>query len=743
MKSNLRYAMLPLAVSVSGVISVTGGSAVFAQQASSAIEEIMVTAQFREQSLQEVPAAITAFSANDITDAGINSTQDFVDQVPNLFLDDSFTYGNTFVVIRGLTQVNNADSPIAIVVDGVPQNNQKQLKMDLFDVERIEVLKGPQGALYGRNAIGGAINIVTKQPTNEFEGKVSGTLESGLGKRVEGAVSGPIAEDKVLFRLGGSYYETDGLIHNDFVGDDMDFVDHDYALRGKLAITLSDNMALDLRASYRDFQAGSSYDVPVRHNGDPTIRNGDVNTVFDPNNNLVGLTNGDSLELTAKLDIETEVGTLTAITGYTDLAESYRADIDFSNQAFDPTFGGFAGLLGFLDFIGAFTAPAGTRGVGQAQDLDLELMSQEIRLVSPGDFRLRYIVGGYYLHTNRDLQTRLFADVNSQRSQVDDPSLIFVNSEEANSNDAWSVFGQLEYDITDALTIQGALRYDEDKRKQIDIASGLERQNKFTNVQPKVTLTYDVNEDVMGYATYSTGFRSGGFNAPIVTFTEFDDETLDNYEVGMKSSLLDGRLVLNSALFRADSKDFQFFYLDLATGQQIIQNLESVDIWGFDLDFRALVNDQISLFGGLGYTDTEIKKIGSPALQAGLTAAGVNLDNVIGSKTPKTTPWSANLGIQGEFAVSDTVNMILRADYEYRGKKYWQIDNQDVQGSIHLLDLRATLTNDIWAVTAFAENVTDERYYTDFNPGEFLGLAIDLGYPSRPRVFGVEASYRF
>lgn len=737
MKSNLRYAILPLAISVSG------GSAAFAQKSVLAIEEILVTAQYREQSLQEVPAAITAFSSNDIVDAGINSTQDFADQVPNLFLDDSFTYGNTFVVIRGLTQVNNADSPVAIVVDGVPQNNQKQLKMDLFDIERIEVLKGPQGALYGRNAIGGAISIVTRQPTNEFEGKVSGTLESGLGKRIEGAVSGPIARDKVLFRLGGSYYETDGLIRNDFVGDDMDFVDHDFSLRGKLAVMVSDTVTLDLRASYREFQAGSSYDVPVRHNGDPTIRNGDVNMVFDPNNNLVGLTNGDNLELTAKLDVDTTLGTLTAITGYTDLTEYYRADIDFSNQAFDPTLAGFAGLLGFLDSIGAFTPPAGTKGVGQAQDLGVELMSQEVRLVSPGDFRLRYIVGGYYLHTNRDLQTRLFTDINSQRSQVDDPSLIFVNSQEENSNDAWSVFGQLEYDITDALTIQGAIRYDSDKRRQTDIVSGLERDNTFTSVQPKVTLTYDFNEDAMGYATYSTGFRSGGFNAPIVTFTEFDDETLDNYEVGMKSSLLDGRLILNSALFRADSKDFQFFFLDLATGQQIIQNLESVDIWGFDVDFRALLNDQISLIGGVGYTDTEIRRIGSSALQAGLTAAGVNIDNVIGSKTPKTTDWSANLGIQGEFDVSDTMKVILRADYEYRGNKYWQIDNQDVQGPIHLLDLRATFTNNIWAITAFAENVTNERYYTDFNPGEFLGLAIDLGYPSRPRVFGVGASYRF
>lgn len=138
------------------------------------LEEVVVTAQYREQRLQDVPASVTAFTEQGIIDAGITSTQDFVNLTPNMTLDDSFTYGNTFVVVRGVTQVNNADSPIAIVVDGVPQNNQKQFKMDLFDVERIEVLKGPQGALYGRNAIGGAVNIVTKQPTNVYEGKVRG-----------------------------------------------------------------------------------------------------------------------------------------------------------------------------------------------------------------------------------------------------------------------------------------------------------------------------------------------------------------------------------------------------------------------------------------------------------------------------------------------------------------------------------------------------------------------------------------
>ncbi|WP_323799750.1 TonB-dependent receptor [Parasphingorhabdus sp.] len=705
---------------------------------------IVVTAQFREQNIQDIPASITAFDALTIEEAGLQETQDFVNLVPNLSLDDSFTYANTFVVVRGVTQVNNADSPLAIVIDGVPQNNQKQFKMDLFDIERIEVLKGPQGALYGRNAIGGAINIVTKQPTNDFEGKLSATIQNGIGLNANAALSGPIVEDKILFRIGGSYKYSDGLIRNIFVNEDVDFIDHDYSVRGKIQIIPSDSSNIDLRASYQNFQAGSSYDVPVRHNADPSIRNASVNdSIFSPNENIVGLTNGEVFDASLKWDVETQIGTVTGISSYTDLKEVYRADIDFSNQAFDPTFAGFAGLLGFFDSIGVFPTPPGTIGVGQGQDLNVELMSQEIRLVSPDDYTLRYILGGYFIHTNRGLRTRLFADQNGQREQIDNTALVFVESNESNSNNAWSIFGQLEFDISDSLTLQGALRYDEDLRKQTDVTSGLMRKDKFTSVQPKVTLTYDVNEDVLLYATYSTGFRSGGFNAPVVTFPTFRDETLTNYETGFKSEFADRRVRLNGSLFFANSKDFQFFFLDLATGQQIIQNLEDVDIWGFEADLQFSLTDTLSLNGGIGYTDTKIKAIGSQALIDGLNNAGVNTASIIGNRTPKTTDWNANLGIQSEHQISDQIRAIFRVDYEYRGHKYWQIDNQDVQDPLHLVNLRGTLTNDNWSLTAFVKNLTNERYYTDFNPGEFLGLAVDLGFPSKPRIYGAEMTFRF
>jgi iron complex outermembrane receptor protein len=146
------------------------------------LEVVVVTAQRREQELQDVPVSVTAFSETAINDAGIKNTADFMALTPNVSFDQSFTVGNSYVTMRGVEQINNADSPVAIVVDGVPQGNQKQLKMDLYDIERIEVLRGPQGALYGRNA-SRAINIITKQPTNEFSGFAALGGGSGSGRK--------------------------------------------------------------------------------------------------------------------------------------------------------------------------------------------------------------------------------------------------------------------------------------------------------------------------------------------------------------------------------------------------------------------------------------------------------------------------------------------------------------------------------------------------------------------------------
>lgn len=672
---------------------------------SAGFDVITVTAQRREENIQEVPAQVTAFSADMIEDSNIKSTQDFINLTPNVSLDSSGTYNNTFVVVRGVTQINNADAPIAIIVDGVPQNHQKQFNMNLFDVERIEILKGPQGALYGRNAIGGAINIVTKLPTDEFGGFLNASYGRGNALNFSGGVSGPIIEDVAQFRFAGSYVTDDGRIENTFDGRKVDFIDHDYTLRARITAQPSDFLSLDLRGSYRDFRAGGQYDTPVF--------SGDANDFGPPNLNIVGAVWGEYWEGTFKADADLGFATLTSITGYTDFFEINRGDLDFRNPVDHP--GGFLGL-GFQ--------------LGQGQDLFVDLLSQEIRLTSPDDQRFRWIVGGYYLHTNRALRTRGFVDVDGTFGQIDVPGMVLIDRMESNSNNAYAVFGQVDFDITDKLTLSAGARYDRDDREQTDLASLNVRSNSFDAVQPKVTLTYNISDEQLIYGTYSTGFRSGGFNAPNIIFDVFEAETLDNFEVGFKSTFADRRIIFNAATYLSDVEDFQFFFVEVSTASQIISNIDEVRLFGFEMDVQALITPDLQFFAGFGTTDSEIKR---------LTVFPGN----DGNRTPKTTDISANVGFQYTPRLTENLDGFVRLDYEHRGDRYWQVDNADIQEPLNFLNVRVGVETDSFGIYFWGKNLTGERYYTDFNPIEFSGLDVDIGFLSQPATYGVEARLRF
>ena len=675
------------------------------------LNTIVVTAQTREQELQDVPIQVAAFGEEQIEDAGITSTQDFVDLVPNVSFDDSFTYLNSFIVVRGVTQINNADSPVAVIVDGVPQNNQKQLKLNLFDLERIEVLKGPQGGLYGRNAIGGAINIVTKRPGDEFSGMARAIYGRGDLVNLSGALSAPIGEGAGL-RVSGNYLTDNGRIENSFTGEKVDFVDHDWEMRGRFVAELSPSIEVDLRASYRDFQAGGIYDAQVA--------SGDANDIVDPSVNIEGLTFGDILEATMKWDFELGGGTLSSISGYTDITENYRGDLDFSNATDDPD--GFAGL---------------NLQLGQGQDLGVELLSQELRYVSDDTLPFRWIMGAYYLHTDRALQTRGFIDLEGtttggvgSRDQIDNAGLVIINNNATNSNNAYAVYGNFEYDLTDSLILQGALRYDRDKREQTDLINGGSVSQSYDAVQPKITLTYRLSDDALVYGTYSTGFRSGGFNGPGTAIPVFEDEYLQNFEAGFKTSSLDNRLILNGAVYFSKSDDFQYFFVDATTASQIIGNIDKVDIFGIELEAQALVADGFQLFAGIGTTDTEIKE---NALDP----------TTVGNKTPKTTDFNGNFGFQYDAALTDDLDLLIRGDWELRGQKYWQIDNVDVQDAIDLVSLRVGIENDRFGLFFSADNILGEAYYADYNPANFAGLTEDIGFRAQPSTWSIEATVKF
>lgn len=695
-------AATPLAVAIA--LALGAAPAAHAQSAgaqAATLEDIVVTAQRREERLQDVPVSVTALSAAEIEAKGIGATRDVLPSIPNVTYDESFTIGNSFISIRGVAQINNADSPVAIVVDGVPQNNQKQLKMELFDIERIEVLKGPQGALYGRNAIGGALNIVTQRPTNEFKGWVNAGFASGETKNFGAAISGPIVDDKALFRLSGAWKDSDGNVENVFLGENVDFYTSK-DVRGRLLLTPSDAVEIDLRASWSELNGGAVMDASM-----PPSDPANANREAYPRSDILGRSERTIKDATVKIDWKTGVGTLTAITGYTDLAEDYYGDLDFCNPVDCPT--GIFGLGPQAD---------------QRQILGVELLSQELRFMSPDDQPVRWIAGAFYINTKRDLQTI---------GNLLLPGLVIplINNNESNDNDAYSVFGQVDWDLTDRTTLSVSLRYDEDQREQTDRGTGTTREESFSETQPRVVLSHKFSDAQLGYLSYGTGFRSGGFNG--IGGRPFKAETLKNVEAGWKSEWLDRRLRVNAAVFHSRSDDYQFFYVDFnAGGAQVIDNLKEVEFTGGELEVQAQLTAGWQVYGALGVLDSDIKEI-DPTLTVPATK---------GNRTPKTQKSNFSLGTEYEFPIG-SLTARLRADFNRMGKRYWHPDNLDVRDPVDLLDLRASIGSDKWTVTVWGRNVLDEFYWQDFNSVRFGAPGIDLGSPSQPDTYGIDFKYSF
>lgn len=656
------------------------------------LEDIVVTAQRREEKLQDVPVSVTAFSESAIRDAGIRNTADFMGMAPNVSFDSSFTVGNSFVTMRGVEQVNNADSPVAIVVDGVPQGNQKQLKMDLFDVERIEVLKGPQGALYGRNAIGGAINIITKQPTNDFTGFAQ--LGAGSGAERDGvfAVSGPIVADKLLFRVSGEYKTADGQIENSYLHEKVDFYTGK-DLRAKLKWLVSDDLTVDLRFNHSGTDGGSTYDVAIPNSStDPT-------NVQDmsPHANILGDSHLKSDEATLKADWKVGGGVFTWITGWTQLNEHYYGSLGFCNPVDCP--GGFYGL-GTLD---------------QHQDLNVRMTSHEARFTSSAAEKVRYIAGAFYLDTRRSLLTTAhLLDLPGQ------PEIVHNN--EDNKNTAYAAFGQVDWDIVAGTTLGMSARYDKDERKQTDLGTGNQRDASYDSTQPKLVLSQKFNENQLGYVTLSTGFRSGGFNG-VGQLAPFKRELLRNVEAGYKSSWLDHRLIFNAAAFVERDTDFQFFYVDLAAGgAQVISNIGSVQLKGIEIETQAVLATGWTTYLNVGVLDSNIRNV-DPNL--GVPAA-------VGNKTPKTVPEKFNIGSQYEWELGGAMASV-RVDFEHRGKKYWHTDNVDVMNPVNLLGARIGLKAGAWQLALAGHNLLNKYYFEDYNSRAFTGLPTPIGWPARPR----------
>jgi iron complex outermembrane receptor protein len=703
--------------------------------ASEEMEEVLVTARMRSESRQDVPITVNVFTAENIEAAGIQKPADFIARVPNMTLVETQNAGNAFVVLRGISQARNSEPSVAVLVDGVLETNPAEFNQELFDIEQIEVLKGPQGAVYGRNAIGGAIIIRTKDPGDEFEGRVKLGAGNGSSINAQGEVSGPIG-DTFGYRASVNYYDTDGYLPSTFLGGKADPVQ---SLAGRLRLTFkpSDTFSGDVRLSYENLDTrGFYFVIPRDDEANPfstftTPPN--ANDVSSPIQvDQTGVDNRDLFTGAVKLDFKLGGGTLSSISSYNSTEEIITGDAyDFRPAATSI----FNVLLGF--------------DLNQSQFLDLSSWSQEVRFTSSDEGRLRWILGGYFVHTDRFISTGNMVDdgtgvypvYHHPRLTGNNPSATFLA--DSQDNDAWAVFGDATFEISDQFELDVALRYDEDRRENTtetptaflpdpSASTGEVRTETFSETQPKVTLRYKPSDDITLYGGWSRGFRSGGFNQTGVGAVAdasgiagvndiFQAEVADTWEVGIKGSFLDRRLNTGLALFDTKSTNGYFFVFLAANSTQNLGNLDAKYKGAeFDISWRA--TDHLELFGSAGYTDSEITDMEDPS--------------VIGNQAPLVSRVTYNLGAQLDQPLNDSLNLALRVDWRHVGETWWEPYNTTSRDPIDLVDLRLGLEGKKWAVTAWSKNLTDENYNAEFSPGGFLFRAL-------PQRYGVEFSYSF
>jgi len=724
---------------------------------SSALEEIIVTATKRSESLLEVPVAMTVFTDEDIAAAGIYRASDFLNSTPNVtFMEDNT--GETFINIRGQTSSRSSDPNVAIVIDGVTLTGVRAFNQDLFDVKQIEVLKGPQSALYGRNAAAGAIVITTQSPSDEFEGKITAGLGNFNTTRATGHVSGSITPT-LKFRFAGSVRSTDGPFTNETTGEKVNRADTSLG-RARLLYEPNENLTFDLKIGGLKTKGGTlAYQtqfVGLPLGGFPGTELDSNNTDIPWVTNIWGVYDEKVWDTTLKIDYDFGFANFTSISGVNDVDAFFGGDL----PPYLPDTGSSGALVASYAF----------------KDRNY---SQEFRLTSPSDQRFRWQVGFYYLKFNRGQYNELNVDtlgaVPGTRGVIDpitsaQPTATF--NKERYRTKSYAPFASIQFDLTGQLHLNVAGRYDTEKRSVAEVApdqinpitggneniciqltgrpySDCNDSRTFKQFEPKASVSYDFSDNGSIYASYGKGFKSGGFNAigtreAVIAAAEslgqpassvyvqdaYDKEVSTSWEIGAKVRLFDQRLSLNAAVFTTDIDGAQQFEFIPTVGLQTTSSIDKTTVKGYDFDFRAILPTGLILSGGYGYTDGEVKKFtGNPSFE--------------GNVAPGSFKYTVNLVATQTFDLSDHYKLTPRLEYNRYGKIWWNVANTPgtARKPLDMLDARLTLAGgDRWEIAAYGNNLTNEKYFQIVVP---ILSVFAVDYRGSTRTYGIEGTMNF
>ncbi len=768
------------------------------------LEEVVVTAQKREQSLQDVPIAVAAMTGEKINDTGIVNLEELTLYMPNVSISKGAGQPNLF--IRGVGSGTNAgfEQSVGLYIDGIYSGRAQLASVPLtLDLARVEVLKGPQGILFGKNTIGGAINITSAKPDFEFESYVEALYEPDAGEQLyTGVISGGIT-DSIAGRLAVRYEGMDGWWENTALNKEGPDKDNLY-IRGSLLWDASDTVEVLVKYEYGDFDVANKpavvykSDQPTNFRGEqpfPLVSEHDKGA-FDLA--ATDQTETDVFALTVNWDLE--FATLTSITGYAAYDTARKTDSDYSAVS----------------------------ALHRSLEEEYEQYSQELRLVSPGGETFDWIVGGYYQQSdlnvsrvNDELDFALLGDigVTALSFTVDDRTPSRFDQE----SDSWAVFLQGTWNVADTVRIGMGVRYNEETKDldKVTKSTGLGarapsnpdlvvlarprdgaligdlRSHSFTGLsreEDEVTwsgnVQWDATDEMMVYASVSTGFKGGGFDeayssaGPTVRtgniFTgepdggviqtgidssvlEYDDETVIAYELGAKMSLADGAAELNIAVFRMEYENLQVSSL---VGDVFkVGNAGEAISQGIELDGRWLLSEGFTLGGAFAYLDATYDTFDGATCTVPQTSDPLNNPGCLGEDGNNIAPgesggqdlsgetllfapeYSANINAEWIVPVGDDLEIRTNADVNYTDDFYsaLDLDPNTKHDAVTKLNMRIALASvdDTWSVALVGKNLTDEKSRVWNNDVPTTNSNSYFGVPERTRSIAIQARYRF
>ncbi|MGD9826108.1 TonB-dependent receptor [Desulfobacter sp.] len=649
------------------------------------LETITVTAQKQEENIQDVPMAVTAFTAQGIEDAKIESISDLAGFVPSLAVFYQGGSGMNAPSMRGISAPwQTMDLSTGLFIDGVPVQSVLGFDSTFLDIERVEVLRGPQGTLYGKNTEAGAINIITRQPDNDFRGSLSvniGTLLSSetdddpLTQTYTVKLSSPIQKDKLFLGIAAKFHQKDGFIENTATGEDEADREHWFG-RAHLRWTPTDQLDISFVASQTQYNDGayqmnlseyeaSQYGLPA-----PEYRK--VSSNFNAEN--------DSSQETQSLKIDYEINDvfqLTSVTSRRVYEHSPTNDWDFNSVTFSHS-----------DKV-----------------TESETVSQELRL-NYDNGGMKWIAGVY-------------GDKDEGEDRATTLTRVRHSEDEGNT---YAVFTNMTYPLSQRFSLTGGLRYETTEKEYQNHISAEHLDDSWDAITPKLALEYRILPGIMTYISASKGYRAGGFNSSATDpeYTTYDEEELWSYEIGAKNIFFNNRLIVNASIYLMDISDMQVSQKVTPTASYLTNAAEAT-AKGVELELTGKITSGLTIMAGIGYTHLEFDEFKDED------------GDYEGNKTPYSPEYTFNIGAQYRWENG----LYARADLIGYGEMYFDKSNEYKRDAYQIVNAKIGYETEHFDVYLYGKNIFDEKYdsygcYNGFNT-----------IYSDPGEVGIQVTYRF